>query len=315
MHMYGAGSVLAVQYDEYGGPSVLSLRRITPPSPRAGEVLVEVHAVSVNPVDWKVRSGMLQKFFPITFPATTGRDGAGKVIGAASATDEHLVGERVCFLAPRDVGTWSERIALPASMAVPIPPSVPYEQAASLPLAGIAAMVGIVQTAKVDSGMRVLIHAAGGGVGSLAVQIARANGATVVATCSGQNVDFVRSLGATEVIPYDQEAFEEKVGNLDVVFDLLGSDVHRRSYKVLKHGGLMVCLAAAPFDNQGVQYGVKVECPEVLPDRIALTRLIELVVAARIRPCVEHVFPLSEFARVQQISETGHARGKTVLAL
>ena len=135
----------------------MSLRRITPPSPRAGEVLVEVHAVSVNPVDWKVRSGMLQKVFPITFPATTGRDGAGKVIGAASATDEHLVGERVCFLAPRDVGTWSERIALPASMAVPIPLSVPYEQAASLPLAGIAAMVGIVQTAKVDSGMRVLI--------------------------------------------------------------------------------------------------------------------------------------------------------------
>jgi NADPH:quinone reductase-like Zn-dependent oxidoreductase len=152
--------------------------------------------------------------------------------------------------------------------------------------------------------MRVLIHAAAGGVGSLAVQIACANGATVVGTCS-----------TIKVIAYDQEAFEGKVRNLDVVFDLLGGDVHRRSYKVLKPGGLMVCLAAAPFNNQGGQYGVKVECPEVFPDRVTLARLIELVVAGRIRPCVEHVLPVSEFARVQQISETGHARGKTVLVL
>ena len=237
------------------------------------------------------------------------------MIDAASATDADLVGERVCFLAPREVGTWSERVALPASMVVPIPSSLPYDEAASLPLAGLAAMVGLVQTAKVRSGMRVLIHAAAGGVGSLAVQIARANGANVVGTCSRQNVDFVHRLGATEVIAYDQEAFEEKVRNSDVVFDLLGGDVHRRSYKVLKRGGMMVCLAAAPFDNHGERYGVKVECPEVFPDRVALASLVELVVAGRIRPCVEHTLPLSEFARVQQLSETGHARGKTVLVL
>ena len=199
---------------------------------------------SVNPVDWKVRSGMLQKFFPVTFPAITGRDGAGEVIAAA---DSSLVGKRVCFLAQRGAGTWSQKIALQASLAVPIPSSMSYEAAASLPLAGISAWVGLVQTACVKPGMRVLIHAAAGGVGSMAVQIARLRGATVIATCSQRNVDFVRELGAQEVIAYDQTAFEEHVRDIDVVFDVIGGDVHRRSYPTLKRDGIIVALAAAPF--------------------------------------------------------------------
>ena len=205
--MSAAGSdTLAVVYDAYGGPEVLKLRSIPPPRPTPGEVLVEVRAVSMNPVDWKVRSGMLQKFFPLTFPTITGRDGAGEVIGAAAGADASLIGKRVCFMAQRGAGTWSQKVALQASLAVPIPPSMSYEQAASLPLAGVSAWVGLVQTADVKPGMRVLIHAAAGGVGSMAVQIARLRGATVVATCSQQNVDFVRALGAQEVFPYDQNS-------------------------------------------------------------------------------------------------------------
>jgi NADPH:quinone reductase-like Zn-dependent oxidoreductase len=313
MHAAG-GDVLAVAYETYGGPEVLKLRGIPAPRPAHGEVLVEVRAASMNPVDWKVRSGMLQKFFPVTFPAITGRDGAGEVIAAAGA-DASLVGKRVCFLAQRGAGTWSQKIALQASLAVPIPSSMSYEQAASLPVAGVSAWVGLVQTADVKPGMRVLIHAAAGGVGSMAVQIARLRGATVIATCSQRNVDFVRALGAQDAFPYDQTAFEEHVRDIDVVFDVIGGDVHRRSYPVLKRGGIIVALAAAPFEDESARWGVKLATPQVSSDPAALAEIVELVAAGALKACVECVLPIADFAKAQQMSETGHARGKTVLAL
>jgi NADPH:quinone reductase-like Zn-dependent oxidoreductase len=308
-------NVLAVEYDAYGGPEVRRLRRVALPGPSPAQVLVEVHAASMNPVDWKVRSGMLQKFFPVTFPAITGRDGAGVVVAAGRDADASLVGRRVCFLAQRGAGTWCQKIALEASLAVPIPPVLSYQHAAALPLAGISAWVGMVQTANLKPGIRVLIHAAAGGVGSMAVQLARWRGASVIATCSQHNVEFVRALGAQEVIAYDKHAFEDHVRDVDLVFDVIGGDVHRRSYQTLKRGGMMVALAAAPFENQGTRYGVKVEKPQVPSDPAALAEIIELVAAGKLKPCVEHVLPLADFAKAQEMSETGHARGKTVLVL
>jgi len=314
--MSAAGSdTLAVVYDAYGGPEVLKLRSVPSPRPAPDEILVEVRAVSMNPVDWKVRSGMLQKFFPVTFPTITGRDGAGEVIGAAAGADASLIGKRVCFMAQRGAGTWSQKVALQASLAVPITRSMSYEQAASLPLAGVSAWVGLVQTADVKPGMRVLIHAAAGGVGSMAVQIARLLGATVFATCSQQNVDFVRALGAQEVFPYDQTPFEEHARDIDVVFDVIGGDVHRRSYAALRRGGTIVALAAAPFEDQSARWGVKLATPQVASDPAALTEIVGLVAAGELKPCVECVLPIADFAKAHQMSETGHARGKTVLVL
>ena len=309
-----ATDMLAVEFDSYGGPDVLELRRRSAPEPGPGEVLVRVRAVSVNPVDWKIRSGMLQKFFPVVFPVITGRDGAGEIMTVGGGAEPSLVGKRVCFLAPRGVGTWCDKLVLPEAEAVPFPESVSFEHAASLPLAGISAWITIVQTANVVPGMRVLIHAAAGGVGSLAVQLARIRGAEVVATCSQSNVDFVRSLGA-EAIAYDETPFEDAVRDVDVVLDVIGGDVHRRSYRVLKRGGTIVCLVATPFQDLGTQYGVKVMVPQVLSDPASLTQIVALVAAGKLKPCVEHVLPLSDFAKAQRMSETGHARGKTVLML
>ena len=309
-----ATDMLAVEFDSYGGPDVLELRRRSAPEPGPGEVLVRVRAVSVNPVDWKIRSGMLQKFFPVVFPVITGRDGAGEIMTVGGGAEPSLVGKRVCFLAPRGVGTWCDKLVLPEAEAVPFPESVSFEHAASLPLAGISAWIAIVQTANVVPGMRVLIHAAAGGVGSLAVQLARIRGAEVVATCSQSNVDFVRSLGA-EAIAYDETPFEDAVRDVDVVLDVIGGDVHRRSYRVLKRGGTIVCLVATPFQDLGTQYGVKVMVPQVLSDPAALTQIVALVAAGKLKPCVEHVLLLADFAKAQRMSETGHARGKTVLML
>jgi NADPH:quinone reductase-like Zn-dependent oxidoreductase len=309
-----ATEMLAVEFDSYGGPDVLKLRRRAAPEPSPGEVVVRVRAVSMNPVDWKIRSGMLQKFFPVTFPAVTGRDGAGEIMAGGNDGESSLVGKRVCFLAPRGVGTWCERILLPKAEAVSFPESVSFEHAASLPLAGISAWIAIVQAANVVAGMRVLVHAAAGGVGSLAVQLARMRGAEVIGTCSQANVDFVRSLGA-KAVPYDETPFEDAVGDVDVVLDVIGGDVHRRSYRVVKRGGTIVCLVAAPFEDLGAEYGVKVMVPQVLSDPIALTQIVALVADGKLKPCVEHVLPLSDFAKAQQLSETGHARGKTVLTV
>ena len=313
--MASENDVLAVEFDNYGGPEVLKLRRITPPQPESGDVLIQVHAASMNPVDWKVRSGMLQKFFPVDFPAVTGRDGAGEVIAIGSGADASLLGKRVCFLASRGVGTWSQKIALPASLAVPLPATLSYTDAAALPLAGISAWIGMVRTAGVKAGMRVLIHAAAGGVGGMAVQIARLRGATVIATCSQHNADFVRALGAQDVIPYDKTPFEEHVRDVDLVFDVIGGDVHARSYRTLKRGGMMVSLVAAPFEDQSARYGVKLAVPQVLSDPAALAEVVALIAAGKLKACVEQVLPLSDFAKAHQMSETGHARGKTVLTL
>src|ERR1700723_1296824 len=149
--------MLAVELDAYGGPEVPKLRRRAAPELGPGELLVRVRAASMNPVDWKVRSGMLQKFFPVDFPAITGRDGAGEVVAAGSEAEASLVGKRVCFLASRGVGTWSQKIALPASLAVLLPATLSYTDAAALPLAGVSAWIGMVKAGNVKAGMRVLI--------------------------------------------------------------------------------------------------------------------------------------------------------------
>lgn len=307
--------ILAIQFSDYGSADVLEAKRIPAPVPAAGEVLIDVYAGSINPIDWKIRSGMLKGVFPAKLPMITGRDGAGVISAVGEGVDPARIGQRICFLAARGVGAWAEQIVLPAPLAVQIPDSLSFTDAAALPLAGLSAWAMLVAAAEIGPGMRVLIHAAAGGVGTLAVQIARARGAEVFATCSARNADYVRALGANVVIPYDTEKFEDRVSDLDVVFDTMGGDVHRRSYAVLRKGGTLVCLSAEPYEDRGAEYGVSVKMAQVLPDPQALAALIELVKDGRLKPVVEHVLPLSDFAAAHRLSEQGHARGKTVIAI
>ncbi len=304
--------ITAIRFSGYGGPEVLVRQRVPAPQRDAGEVLVDVHAVSINPIDWKVRAGMLSKAFPSAFPMTTGRDGAGIIRAAEDATS---VGRRVCFLAPRGVGTWAEQIALPAALAVPIPDTLSFTEAAALPLAGISAWAALVTAARIGPGIKVLIHAAAGGVGGFAVQIARDRGAAVAATCSHSNIGYVRALGAETVIAYDRETFEERLSGLDIVLDTMGGDVHRRSYAVLRKGGMLACLSAAPFEDRGADYGVTVKMAKVAPDPAVLAELVALAAAGRVKPQVERVLPFSQFAEAHRLSQAGHARGKTVLTI
>lgn len=304
----------AIRYARHGGPEVLEMVEVPSPVAGAGEVVVRLHAVSANPVDGKIRSGLLGARLS-ALPSGTGRDGAGIVVETGEGVPAGLKGKRVCFLAPRGVGSWAEEVAVPADIVVPIPDALSFIEAASLPLAGTSAWIGLVDTAGVKAGDRVLIHAGAGGVGSLAVQIARALGARVFATCSARNAAYVRALGADEVAAYDEVAFESVFRDMDIVFDLIGGDVNRRSYQVLRRGGVLACLHAEPFEDRHAEFGVELKMAEVFPDRAALAALLERVQAGTIRPTVEKVLRFEDFAEAQRLSDTGHVRGKIVLSL
>lgn len=304
----------AVQFDSYGPPSVLQLRDTPEPRPAADQVLIDVHAASLNPIDWKLRAGRLAADVPLTFPATTGRDGAGIVRAVGNSTDPALIGKRVLFFAPRGQGTWADQIALPTGNLAVLPDDMSFADAAALPLAATSAWIPLIHTANLSKGMRVLIHAGAGGVGVFAIQIARSRGAEVFATCSQRNGGFVAALGA-KPITYDQGAFETKINDADVVLDTIGGDVHRRSYQVLKRGGLMVCLNAEPFINRSSDFDVTVKSAPIFPKREILESLLQMVRAGELRVIVDKQLPITDFTHAHELSETGHVRGKIVMQL
>ena len=305
----------AIQFSRYGGPDVLTMNSVSAPQPRAGEVVVEVHAASVNPIDWKLRSGLLQKLVPVKLPMTSGRDGAGVIYAVGDGVSTTRIGQRVCFLASRGGGTWAERIVLPGECAVPIPDSLSMVEAAAIPLCGLSAWTALVSSAPVGPGTKVLVHAGAGGVGSMAIQLAHHRGAYVATTCSEANIEFVTSLGADLAIPYDRSDFAQALSGFDVVFDTLGGETHRKSYGVLRKGGTMVCLVAAPFEDQAETYGVTIKIAHVLPDPEALARLVELAAANIVKPFVGKILAFDEFAEAHRLSERGHGRGKLVLTI
>ncbi|MET0677243.1 MAG: NADP-dependent oxidoreductase [Bradyrhizobium sp.] len=302
----------AVQFDAYGGPEVLKMREVASPALAAEGVVVDVHAVSMNPIDWKIRSGRMASGMPLTFPAGTGRDGAGVV---SASHDKALIGKRVMFFAPRGVAAWAEQIAVPADNFAVLPESISFADGAALPLAGTSAWIPLVDIANVGNGTRVLIHAGAGGVGSLGIQIAKSRGAEVIATASSRNVDFVKSLGADRVIAYDKTPFESEVSDVDVVFDTMGGEVHERSYKVLKRGGLMVCLMAEPYTDRSAEYGVTVKGAPILPRKDILESLAALAAKGSLRVSIEHNLPITEFQRAHELSQSWRVRGKIVLRL
>ena len=292
----------AVVITKHGPPEVLQVQERPDPHPRDGQVLIDVKAAGINFADTMARVGLYPE--------------APKppcVVGYEVAGTRADTGERV--MAGTLFNGYAERVAANADDILPLPDALSFEQGAAIPVNYATAWQGLLGYGPLGAGDRVLIHAAAGGVGHLAVQIARERGAEVIATCSAANLDFVRGIGASEVIAYDQAAFDERVRDVDVVFDVIGGDVHARSYKVLKRGGVMACLAAAPFQDQGAAHGVEVRMARVMPDPAALSAVVALAGAGRLNVCVDHVLRLADFAKAQTVSQGGHARGKTVITL
>lgn len=292
----------AVRIHGYGGPEVMHIDEVPLPSAGTGQVVVRVRAASVNPIDWKMRRGMLASMIPITFPRTLGRDCAGEAGGKLIAGVADARGE----------GTHAEYAILPESATAPVPNGLTAMDAASLCVAGLSAWIPLVEVAKIQGGMRVLVHGGAGGVGGLAIQIARGLGASVVATST--QADYCRQLGAERVIDYRKEDFA-RTGPYDVVLDTLGGEAHVRSQQVLRAGAVLVALSAAPIPAHQPRADVRIEKPMIQATRERLERIFDWAASGRLRPQVARQFDLEDARAAYAESESGHGRGKIVLRI
>ncbi|WKE73558.1 NADP-dependent oxidoreductase [Streptomyces sp. WP-1] len=304
----------AVVVEQWGGPENLVEREIPRPEPGLNEVLVRVHAAGVNPVDWKTRaSGALIEWGAV--PAV-GWDVSGTIEAVGPGVGLFRPGDEVFGMPsfPRQAGAYAEYVVAPARHLAPKPASLTHVEAAALPLAALTAWQALVDTAGLRPGERVLVHAAAGGVGHLAVQIAKARGAYVIGTASAAKHDLVRRLGADEVIDYRAVRFEDAVSDIDVVLDGLGGETAERSLRVLRPGGRLITLPG-PDDVPAAPDGVRVVWLLVEPDHSGLREISALVERGALKPVVDTVVPLAEAAKAHEIGEQGRTTGKIVLSV
>ncbi|MEU4080238.1 NADPH:quinone reductase [Streptomyces venezuelae] len=302
----------AVVVEQWGGPENLVEREMERPVPGLGEVLVRVHAAGVNPVDWKTRAGGALIEWG-TVPAV-GWDVSGTVEAVGPGVGIFRPGDEVFGmpLFPKQAGGYAEYVVAPARHLAPKPASLTHVEAAALPLAALTAWQALVDTADVRPGERVLVHAAAGGVGHLAVQIAKARGAYVIGTASAGKHQLVRELGADEVVDYREARFEDVVSDVDVVLDGIGGETAARSLKVLRDGGRLITLPG-PDDVPAAPDEVRAVWVLVEPDHLGLREIAALVEQGKLRPVVEVAVPLAEAAKAHEIGEQGRTTGKIVL--
>lgn len=305
----------AVRIHAYGDTSVFVYEDAPRPEVGAGEILIRVHATTVNPFDCAARSGYMVDYYPYTFPHTLGLDVSGTVEEVGADVTDFIPGDAVYARAdPARCGTSAEFVAVAASDAALKPASLDHIQAASLPQAGLTAWRALFDAANLTEGQTVLIHAAAGGVGSIAVQLAKWRGAKVIGTASGYNLDFLHELGVDEAIDYTTTPFEEVVHDVDVVLDSVGGGVQERSWQVLKPGGILVAIVQPPSLEKAVEYGVRQQFVMAHPPAgLVLKEIAALVEAGYIKPIVSSVFPLQDIKKGHDMVGDKHVRGKIVL--
>ncbi len=297
----------AVQIHETGEPDVLALEEVEPPEPADGEVLVRVRAASVNPIDWKYRRGYVER----ELPAILGSDISGTVEG--SRDEQFAEGDEVFGIASS--GGYAEFAVAPAESLAARPAGLSDEQAAAMGVAGLTAWQAVVDRGGLEAGRSALIAGAAGGVGHLAVQLAKSRGARVIGTGSARNRDFVLGLGADQYVDYTSEDVGESAGAADLIFDTVGGETTETLIPALAEGGLMVTIAAAPPEAEAAERGGRAELLVMSPDSGELARLAEMVVAGDLQVELAEVFPFAEVRRAHELSESGHTRGKIVLML
>jgi NADPH:quinone reductase-like Zn-dependent oxidoreductase len=304
----------AVRIHAYGGQEVLTVEDA--PMPEIGErdLLVRVVASAINPVDWKIRAGYLKDMLPYQFPIILGWDVSGVVEAVGSGVTKFKPGDAI-YSRPNILrnGSYAEFIAIDENEAAFKPKTISHACAASLPLAGITAWDVLIKTANIQAGQRVLIHAGSGGVGSLAIQLAKAHGAHVVATTSGKNIPLVKSLGADQLVDYRSQQFDHVVHEMDVVFDTIGGEVQEKSWASLKAGGILVSIVSPPSAELAAAHSARAGFVFIQPDADVLTQLAALVDAGKMRPIIAAEFALEDIVKAHALSESGRADGKIVL--
>lgn len=303
----------AIRIHQFGGPEVLKLETLPDPRPTAGEVLVDIRASSVNPVDYKIRQGGY--LAEDQLPMTLGRDVAGVVAACGAGVTVFNPGDAVFALLPMDRGGYAERVTAPSEIFARKPERLDFIEAAGVPLAAMTAWQGLFDQGGLSAGQTVLIHGAGGGVGHLAVQFAKTKGAEVFATCSAEDLDFVRKLGADHVIDYKAQRFEDAAHDLDLVYDLIGGETQTRSFAVLKRGGRLVSTLTAPDPEACAAAGVRGAHYHAQPDAGELSEIAGMIDAGAVAVTVAKTFPLAQAAQAEAWLEHEHVQGKVVLTV
>ena len=305
----------AVCIDSFGGPEVLRLAEVERPQPREDEVLIRVHAASVNPVDYKIRSGQYSRVSADPLPKILGRDIAGVVEDCGREVTSWKPGDEVYAMLEPQSGGYAEYACVKQSLCAPKPRQLDFTFAAAVPLAGLTAWQGEFDHGQLRAGQRELIHGGAGGVGHLAIQFAKARGASVATTVARADMDFVRSLGADQAIDYRADSFERELTDMDLVFDLVGGETQERSWSVLKEGGALISTLKQPSESRARERRVRAEHYMAQPDGAELRQIGELIDAGQVRPHVLAIYPLEDAAEAQRRLESDHVRGKIVLEL
>lgn len=306
--------VKAIRIHNYGGPEALQYENAPRPIAQAGEVLIRVHATSVNPIDWKVREGHMKDFWPHKFPLILGWDLSGVVEELGTDVSRFKIGDEVYSLPdPTRNGAYADYIVVREPELALKPNSLHHIRAAAVPLAALTAWQSLFDTARLQPGQRVLIHAGSGGVGHFAVQLAKWRGAYVFATTSTKNQDLLRKLGVDEPIDYTQQRFEDVARNIDIVLDTIGDDTQERSWSVLRKGGILVSLVQPPSEEKAKELGVRATFVGGQPNGAQFAEIAKIIDSGKLAPIIDRILPLSEARRAHELSRSGHTRGKIVL--
>ncbi|SFK59613.1 NADPH:quinone reductase [Halobacillus dabanensis] len=308
----------AIVIEQYGNKDQLIEKEMKYPVPKENQVIVEMHATSINPIDWKLREGYLKEMLDFDFPIILGWDAAGVVTEVGAAVTNFSEGDRV-FARPETTrfGTYAEYTAIDEHLLAHLPENISFEEAAAVPLAGLTARQCLVDFADIKAGDRVLIHAGSGGVGHYAIQIAKQKGAYVATTASGKNKEWVENLGVDRFINYKEEDFSEVISDFDIVLDTIGGDVQEKSFKVLREGGRLPSIVQPPDEKLAEEHEVKAGFEWLEPSGEKLSSLAKMMEEGELTSVIGHQFDFTEkgLKEAHDLSETHHAKGKIVIKI
>ncbi|MBC1399878.1 NADP-dependent oxidoreductase [Listeria fleischmannii] len=306
----------AVIINQYGGKDVLEDGVVNLPELGEKQVMVQVKATSVNPIDWKLREGYLKEMMPFEFPIILGWDVAGVITEVGSAVQNFKVGDEV-FARPETtrLGTYAAYTIVDEALLAKKPTNISFDEAAAVPLAGLTAYQALFEHGSLKASEKVLIHAGAGGVGIYAIQLAKIAGAKVYTTGSEKNHALLKALGADEVVDYRKKDFWDVFTDIDLVFDTMGGDVQTNSFKVLKENGRLISIVSAPDENLAKEKGILAKSIWLQPNGEQLSKLGEYLATSKLRSVIGATFPLNREGvyKAHELSETHHAVGKIVI--
>lgn len=309
----------AAQINKYGGSEVVEINKNMPkPAVSQGKVLIEVYAAGVNPVDWKLRAGYLQQMMLLKFPATLGGDFSGVVVDVGEDVSAFKKGDEVygsALVLGGGSGAFAEFALASAKAAAHKPKRINHVEAAALPLVGVSAYQALVDHIGLTKDKRILIHGGAGGIGAIAIQLAKHMRAYVATTASARDIEYVKELGADEALDYKSQSFETILRDYDAVYDTVGGETYVKSFKVLKKGGIIVSMLEQPSSELMEQYGVNAIGQFTRINRERLSKLSEFIDKGIIKVHVDKTFPLEQAGEALAYLQSGHPRGKVVLKM